>query len=83
MGRLNKKVENEDRYIANNFKREKGESVLNACDNYNAKVYKKLGELEDLEEEIGCPLEMYVSIHENGIYIKDDDEMHDISPEDL
>ncbi len=51
MERLTKKVENEDRYIANNFKREKGESVLNACDNYNAKVYNKLGKIEDLLDQ--------------------------------
>ena len=50
--RLTKKVENEERYIANNFKREKGERVLISCDKYNAKVYNKLGRLEDTFELI-------------------------------
>lgn len=50
MSRLTKKVENEERYIANNFKREKGKRLFTAIDNYNAKVYNKLGKLEDLIE---------------------------------
>ena len=49
--RLTKKVENEEKYIANNFKREKGERLFAAIDNYNAKVYNKLGQLEDLMEK--------------------------------
>ena len=64
--RLTKKVENEERYIANNFKREHGERLLTAIDNYNAKVYNKLGRIEDLEEQIGCPLEVVFKALTNG-----------------
>ena len=58
MDRLTKKVENEERYIANNFKKEKGERLLKAIDNFTNRVYNKLGQLEDLEQVIGCPLEI-------------------------
>lgn len=51
MKKLTKKIENEERYIANNFKREHGERLFEAIDNYNAKVYNKLGSLEDLMEK--------------------------------
>ena len=54
--RLTKKVENEERYIANNFKREQGERLFAAIDKYDNKVYNKLGKIEDLAEQIGCPL---------------------------
>jgi len=54
--RLTKKVEGEDRYIATNFKR--NGNLFHSIDNYNAKVYNKLGKLEDLEEELGCPLDV-------------------------
>lgn len=50
MERLTKKIENEERYIANNFKREQGEWLFSAVENYNNKVYNKLGKLEDLLE---------------------------------
>jgi len=33
-------------------------------------LYNKLGKLEDLEEQLGCPLEVVFKALENGIYIK-------------
>ena len=32
---------------------------------------EKLGKLEDLEDELGCPLEVMVKAISNGIYVKD------------
>ena len=43
---------------------------------YITLVNNKLGKLEDLEEQIGCPLEVFVKAMQNGIYRKglfDDD----------
>ena len=34
-------------------------------------LYNKLGKLEDLEEEIGCPLEVVEKAIKNGIYTKE------------
>lgn len=53
MERLTKKVGNE--YLTT-----EGESEVNWCD-----FVEKLGKLEDLEEEIGCPLKVRCQLH-NG-----------------
>lgn len=34
-------------------------------------IYAKLCELEDLEEQIGCPLEVVFKALTNGVYVKD------------
>ena len=34
-------------------------------------IYNKLGKLEDLEEQIGCPLEVIAKASQNGIWVKD------------
>jgi hypothetical protein len=34
-------------------------------------AYDKLGKLEDLEEQLGCPLEVFVKALKNGIYYDD------------
>ena len=39
-------------------------------------IYNKLGKLEDLEEQIGCPLEILVKAIKNGIwFINEDDKL--------
>ena len=38
----------------------------------------KLGKLEDLEEDLGCPLEVVFKAIKNGVHIKIDDEEIDI-----
>jgi hypothetical protein len=35
-------------------------------------IAERLRHIENLEEQIGCPLEEYVAIKENGIYIKEE-----------
>jgi len=37
------------------------------------KAIEKLGKLEDLEEELGCPLEVVFKALKDGIYKKDED----------
>lgn len=34
-------------------------------------LYNKLGQLEDLEEELGCPLEVIFKALTNGVYYED------------
>lgn len=34
-------------------------------------MYEKLGKLEDLEEQIGCPLEVVFKALKNGIYVEE------------
>lgn len=36
------------------------------------KVYNKLGKLEDLEDELGCPLEVVFKAFKEGVYKKDE-----------
>ena len=46
-------------------------------ENYTTKNKKlainKLGKIEDLEEEIGCPLEALFNALKNGVYAREDD----------
>lgn len=37
----------------------------------NDMIYNKLGKLEDLEEELGCPLEVVFKSLKNGIYLEE------------
>ena len=42
-----------------------------------ANRYNKLAELEDLEEELGCPLEvLFKLVKQNKFYYEQDDELH-------
>lgn len=45
---------------------------------YNEQIIHKLGQLEDLEDELGCPLEVVFKAKKNGVHIKIDDEEIDI-----
>jgi len=58
MSRLTEKVKNTDDYIKLPTK-DKQEFI------------NKLGKLEDLEEQIGCPLEVFVKALKEGIYQED------------
>lgn len=39
----------------------------------SCKPYLKLGMLEDLEEQLGCPLEVFVKALTNGVYVIDEE----------
>ncbi len=65
MERLTKKSRiSDDIYVLN---RPKNTPVVIA----EGMVYNKLGKLEDLEEEIGCPLDVVFKALTNGVYYED------------
>lgn len=35
-------------------------------------IYRKLGQLEDIEEKIGCPLKVLLQVFKKGIWVKSD-----------
>lgn len=41
------------------------------CFIQEGQIVQKLGKLEDLEEELGCPLEVVVKALQNGVYYED------------
>jgi len=50
--------------------------VLNHREDFTENTYEviqKLGKLEDLEEELGCPLEVLVKALTNGVYVIDEE----------
>lgn len=53
------------------YKDTKVSGGYNAVDTDEYACVVKLGKLEDLEEQIGCPLEVVVKALEYGIYAKD------------
>ena len=59
-----------EKKFLDNFK-----AIKNISPNYVASkeelMYEKLGKLEDLEEQIGCPLEIVGKALKEGIYAKD------------
>ena len=56
-----------EKKVLDNFK-----AIKNISPNYVASneelIYDKLGKLEDLEEEIGCPLDVVIKALKDGIY---------------
>lgn len=53
-------------------KQENGALILDGYDNYTKSLMlHKLGKLEDIEEQLGCPLEVVFKALENGIYTID------------
>ena len=58
MSRLTNKVDGKYYPIMNQY----------GYDNVRNEIYNKLGKLEDIEEEIGCPLDVVFKALKNGIY---------------
>ena len=67
MSRLTKKFNDNSGYEVKEYGTEFNEVKLNAY----LDAVDKLGKLEDLEEQLGCPLEVVVKALEYGIYAKD------------
>lgn len=64
MSRLTKKFNGE-------YYHKKAKNLMfNNDTDYN--VIQKLGKLEDIEEELGCPLEVFVNIFKYGVIVSDD-----------
>ena len=68
MSRLTHKVDDKYYPNMNNIVQQKDYEVPN----YRTLIHTKLGKLEDLEEELGCPLEVFVNIFKYGVIVFDD-----------
>ena len=62
MSRLTRKVEYEGETLY-------GSPIGTKCDDFDQlqNIYNKLGKLEDLEDELGCPLDVVFKAIKNGI----------------
>lgn len=67
MSRLTKKFNDNSGYEIKEYGAEFNEVKLNAY----LDAVDKLGKLEDLEEELGCPLEVVIKALKEGIYQSD------------
>lgn len=67
MSRLTKKIEDLEFYkVSSAFINEIPNQFLDK--DYVGEAINKLGKLEDLEEKLGCPLEVYVKATRSGIW---------------
>ena len=69
MSRLTKKFNDNSGYEVEEYGAKYNEVKLDAY----LDAVNKLGELEDLEEQLGCPLEVIIRAVKYGIYIKNID----------
>lgn len=69
MNRLTRKVKYEGETLY-------GSPIGTKCDDFDQlqNIYNKLGKLEDIEDELGCPLDVVFKALKEGFVVKDDEE---------